>query len=186
MAVRRLVDWLDTNGYRRFLSELGHLANTPGLGARDTLAPDKALRPHQVRHTFPEAIVERYAIARAYETVIDQPGLPVTTLHMLRIDCKRLRYVVEPVTHLLGPGGDDLVKTLKRLQDVLGELNDAEVARTRLLALAAKGQGGPNLAEYLEIQEAEIGRWVEAVPERWAAFVSPAYRSKLYEAVARI
>jgi CHAD domain-containing protein len=181
-----LVSWLDSDGYRRFLAALGRLAVTPNLGARDFTAPDDAIRPHQVRHTFPEAIVERYAIVRAYENVIDDPDLPNATLHMLRIDCKRLRYVLEPVTDLLGSDGADLVKTLKKLQDVLGELNDAEVARGRLIALAARGLGGPNLAEYLEAQEAEIERWVAAVPERWSEVVSQGYRTRLYKAVAQI
>jgi CHAD domain-containing protein len=139
-----------------------------------------------VRHVFPAAMLDRYATARAYETVLAIPDVPVAVLHLLRIDCKRMRYVLEPITHLLGESGDELVKTLKRLQDALGELNDAEVAKTRLLAMAVQGRGGPGLAEYIGHQDHELARWREEVPGRWEPFVGEAYRQALAESAARM
>jgi CYTH domain-containing protein len=44
---------------------------------------------------------------------------------------KRLRYLVEPVVDL-APAADAVVKRCKRLQDVLGDLNDAHVQRDEL------------------------------------------------------
>ncbi len=46
--------------------------------------------------------------------------------HAARLAGKRLRYLIEPVVDEL-PGGKAFLKQLKRLQDDLGELNDARV-----------------------------------------------------------
>lgn len=55
------------------------------------------------------------------ESLADQ-----ASTHQARIRGKRLRYVLEPVAEAI-PGGDDLLATLTRLQDQLGELHDAHV-----------------------------------------------------------
>jgi CHAD domain-containing protein/CYTH domain-containing protein len=46
--------------------------------------------------------------------------------HEARIAAKRLRYLLEPITRLV-PGAEDAVERLKTLQDVLGDLHDAQV-----------------------------------------------------------
>ncbi|MDX1252395.1 MAG: CHAD domain-containing protein [Gammaproteobacteria bacterium] len=47
-------------------------------------------------------------------------------MHQARIQAKRLRYLLEPIqTHL--PEGEDIIKQLKNLQDVLGDLHDAHL-----------------------------------------------------------
>jgi CHAD domain-containing protein/CYTH domain-containing protein len=46
--------------------------------------------------------------------------------HEARISAKRLRYLVEPVQREL-PGGHRIIRRLKRLQDLLGELHDMHV-----------------------------------------------------------
>lgn len=185
-AVLRLLKWLDSRAYRRFLTHLAELATTPGLGARGFSDPTAGRRRHQVRHVFPAALIERYAVARAYETVVGTADVPATVLHLLRIDCKRLRYVLEPVVHLLGENSDELVRTLKRLQDALGELNDAEVAKSRLLKMAAEGRGGADLAESIAYQDLELERWRAELPSRWEPFIAETYRGILHQASARL
>jgi CHAD domain-containing protein len=56
-------------------------------------------------------------------------------LHDLRILGKKLRYAAEIAAPVGGRPVRDLVKATKRLQDVLGEHQDACVAETRLRAL---------------------------------------------------
>jgi CHAD domain-containing protein/CYTH domain-containing protein len=55
--------------------------------------------------------------------------------HEARIAAKRLRYLLEPVTRLV-PGADDAVERLKDLQDVLGDLHDAQVFGAEVSELA--------------------------------------------------
>lgn len=57
---------------------------------------------------------------------------PEDQLHELRIDSKRLRYLFEFYRVVYGKSLTPFVKRLKKLQDLLGELQDARVARARL------------------------------------------------------
>ena len=66
--------------------------------------------------------------------------------HEARIAAKRLRYLLEPIGRLV-PGADELVTRLKSLQDVLGDLHDAQVFDAEVAALAAEAvrPGTPNV-----------------------------------------
>ena len=98
-----------------------------------------------------DALGERLA---AVHGAVDQ-----SAAHEARIAGKRLRYLVEPVVEATGDGaGDALVRSLKALQDGLGELHDAHVfareiveatgvaagesARALSTAILAEGAGG--------------------------------------------
>jgi len=79
------------------------------------------------------------------------PDSPDEDLHRLRIQCKKLRYLLE-FTRTVFPADDVawLVRHLKRLQDNLGEFNDLSVQRAELsgaLAAPAARGGKARLAE---------------------------------------
>ena len=57
-------------------------------------------------------------------------------LHLVRIRGKRLRYSVEFTSSLYGRPAAEFAKRLTEVQDVLGKIQDAEVAFARLLSLA--------------------------------------------------
>ncbi|MGB3633915.1 MAG: CHAD domain-containing protein [Rubrobacteraceae bacterium] len=65
--------------------------------------------------------------------------------HELRKKGKRLRYALEFVSDIYRDPAKDLVKSLKKLQDVLGEHQDAEVAASRLRELSAVRGCSPTL-----------------------------------------
>jgi CHAD domain-containing protein len=61
------------------------------------------------------------------------PESPAEALHGLRIDCKKLRYLLEFFRSLYPSSEiDPLVKALKQLQDNLGDFNDLEVQQEKL------------------------------------------------------
>jgi CHAD domain-containing protein len=61
--------------------------------------------------------------------------------HELRKKGKRLRYALEFLSDIYGDPAKDLIKPLKKLQDVLGDHQDAEVATSHLRELSvAKGR----------------------------------------------
>ncbi|MEL6347208.1 MAG: CHAD domain-containing protein, partial [Myxococcota bacterium] len=63
------------------------------------------------------------------------PQTPDEEVHELRIDCKKLRYLLEFYRHLYPPRAlKPLVKDLKKLQDVLGTFNDRSVQQDAMLA----------------------------------------------------
>jgi CHAD domain-containing protein len=70
------------------------------------------------------------------------PQSPDTDLHYLRIQAKKLRYLLEFYRSLFPePAMDSLVKSLKKLQDNLGSFNDLSMQQ-RMLAQYRKGLAG--------------------------------------------
>jgi CYTH domain-containing protein len=62
--------------------------------------------------------------------------------HEARIAAKRLRYLLEPIMKVV-PGVVEIVDRLKSLQDVLGDLHDAQVFGDEIVALSAKALNEP-------------------------------------------
>ncbi len=81
-------------------------------------------------------------IARLYERMIASeaaraPDAPGSELHRLRLQGKKLRYLLDVSRNLYEPEAvGRAVRELKRLQDVLGDFNDFEVQREQLEAFA--------------------------------------------------
>jgi CHAD domain-containing protein len=88
---------------------------------------------------------------------------PADAVHRLRIDSKKLRYLLEIFRSLYDPRIASLIKELKKLQDHLGDFNDLEVQQKSLVRLAKSmlldgaNQAGTVMA---------MGRLVEQLEER--------------------
>ena len=99
-------------------------------------------------------------IARCAETIDEQA--PAESLHELRLDAKKLRYLID-VTPAFYDASDleRIVSALKKLQRALGDFNDAQVQERRLLecsqALSAEG-GRPGTVLTLERLAAECAQ----------------------------
>jgi triphosphatase len=90
--------------------------------------------------------------------------------HALRIRLRRLRYACEFLSGAF-PGRDSepLVRSLKQLQDLLGELNDMEVARRLMRELGrerARGKPGPRERKLFSLLPAAWRRLASA-PRFW-------------------
>lgn len=86
-----------------------------------------------VKEVACQAIWKRYRQIRKRGSAIDDAS-PPEKLHALRIQCKRMRYLLEFFHSLFDPTEiKDLIKRLKRLQDCLGEYNDLSVQQHTLL-----------------------------------------------------
>ena len=75
------------------------------------------------------------AEAKRLRRIGPDPGAADEELHALRIKAKRARYAAELAAPELGKTGERFVGAAKRLQDVLGEHQDAVVAEERIRAL---------------------------------------------------
>ena len=66
-----------------------------------------------------------------------EPPVPAVELHELRIECKKLRYLLELFRSLFATEEiSAVIAHLKHLQDLLGEMNDCEVQKEMLYRLA--------------------------------------------------
>ena len=122
IAQRRLVSALDSARYRRLVESWREFLERPGP-ARTSLA--NAARPVE------QVAAER--IRRAHRRLIRKGGAiddasPPAALHRLRIDGKKLRYLLEFFAGLY-PRNEvrPLIDALKKLQDNLGDYNDLAV-----------------------------------------------------------
>jgi CHAD domain-containing protein len=80
-------------------------------------------------------------------------------LHRLRIRVKRVRYTLELASPDADKRTERMIRAAKRLQDVLGEHQDAVVAEERIRSLAAEADpGGAFVAGRLAERQAERGR----------------------------
>ena len=186
VAHAELLAWLNSSDYARFVGSFAKFCRSPGEGARDyTAKAGEAPIPHQVRHVMPSMILNRYESIRSYETLFEgQEGPSVDVLHLLRIECKYLRYNLEFVSNLLGPEATRLLADLRKLQQDLGDLHDAVVSKQML----GEEQGSDNagVGSYQRAQDKVIRRLSEQLVGDLSAFLSYRNRRRLVLAVAWI
>jgi CHAD domain-containing protein len=105
--------------------------------------------PDPVVDVVPELIRARLRkLRKAFRQVGEHTAME--EYHLARRRAKKLRYAIEPVAALYGKPAEDLLRTLKRLQDHLGAQQDAHAAMTRLASLAsAPPEGLPSLTVFL-------------------------------------
>jgi CHAD domain-containing protein len=135
----------------------------------------------RVRDLAGGTLWRHYEALRAY----DVGGLPAEEepLHAMRIEGKRLRYVLELFAETFGERGDEVVAPLMAFQDHLGGLNDVAVARVLLAPHARDDDAGPAAAAYLALREQDALALRAELPPRWAELGGEAYRRKLMELI---
>ena len=75
------------------------------------------------------------------------PETPDAVFHQIRIECKKLRYLMEFFSEIIPQeSGDILQKQLRRLQGRLGDFNDASVQQKALLDYWNRKKPGPRLS----------------------------------------
>lgn len=139
-ARERMIAELDSRRYERLVDTFSRTLRL-GPSRRSTLsaAPVVDAAPDLVHHAYGR-------VRKAGDSLA--PGSPAEDYHRLRKRCKRLRYLVESLEEVYGGPARKLVKRIKPLQDVLGELQDAEVAGARLRHIATEPGGSPGSGGY--------------------------------------
>lgn len=173
---------LDKGEYRHFVDDYAKFVTTPGMGAKKVDLESHV--PWQVRHLLPIFIYNHVAQVRAYDNVLDEAD--ALTLHALRIEIKRLRYVVTFFSDVLGASIGDYISELKGLQDHLGTMNDLHVAYVRLSDMAHQLDETHQQAirDYLEGMEAESQAMRGQVGAIWRRFNGKTVQRQLAKAVA--
>jgi CHAD domain-containing protein len=140
VELERLVVDLDSERYAALVREWDRfLEQLPDAAAGET--PKNAERP--ILDVASERVRRAHRKVLAHGRAIDDES-PAEALHALRIDCKKLRYLLEFFASIFAAGDVAvLVKALKQLQDNLGRHNDLDVqaktVRQDAQELAAEG-----------------------------------------------
>lgn len=188
-ARARLLSHLDGEEYRDFTKGYGEFLSATGAGVKDT--SDDSPQPHLVRHVLPAEIWDHYGKLRAYETVLEWAS--IETIHALRIEGKRLRYLLEFFAEALGPGLSDTIEALVILQDHIGDLHDVDVTIGLLrdfLMRASQVSVNPAVIEsvgrYLKLKEARRRTLRRTLGRPWKRVAGKRLRVTLARAVARL
>lgn len=119
---------LDSPRYAKLLDRLEEAVRHPRVVAADLSLP----------------AVARGAFKKLRKAVRALPEDPTDgDLHAVRIRVKRARYAAEMAQPMAGRPADRFIKRAKKVQDVLGEHQDAAVAEERLRGLLGKGRRPP-------------------------------------------
>jgi CHAD domain-containing protein len=186
----KMLAYLDSEEYSTFKRKFLKFVSTPGMGAKKV---DPSI-PNQVNLITPILVYTRLAAVRSYGPLLK--SATIEQLHALRIEFKKLRYTVEFFSEVLGKETKDLITDIKKLQDHLGDLNDADVACSILrqfidsweanqvhLPIVERENPEPVVA-YLASKHAERYFLTTTFEEAWQDFDKPETRSRIASAVS--
>jgi CHAD domain-containing protein len=189
-AREEMLAYLNGDDYQAFKERYGEFLSSAGAGVKDA-APDDLPEPHLVRHILPVEIWDHYSRVRAYETVLGWAS--IETIHALRIEAKRLRYLLESFSEALGPGVAPAVEDVVGLQNYTGELHDVDVTIGLLrhfLMHSPHASVNPVAAAavkgYLKIKQARLRALQRGITRPWRRVAGKRFRSVLARAVATL
>ena len=181
-AAARLARKLDSRGHRRLLVSLIEFVTAlESNAAKPGPAPDR-----NVGDRAASSVWTAYELLRAYASSVRGADLP--TLHQLRIEAKRLRYTIEFLGDVLGPGRELVIAKLVALQDHLGALNDATLAVATIRGFLGERHTSLSREEraavvaYLGDRERELGGLRRSVGRAWRPVASVAFARRLAQA----
>jgi CHAD domain-containing protein len=140
-ALQSVIEGLESEKYALILKDWGNFLDQPPV---ETTSAPNASRP--IIDLASERIYKRFMVIVKDGTKAlgsDEEDL----LHILRIDCKKLRYLLEFFTSLYPPQQtSELIRQLKTLQDNLGEFHDLCVQQEYLIHISEELAGSqPNI-----------------------------------------
>ena len=192
LARSEMNTYLVSAAYQEFKVKFNRFLQTPGDGA--LAIPQDQPTPYLVREIAPVLIYNRLAAVRAYESVLARAS--IEQMHALRIEFKKFRYTVEYFREVLGGQSKEVINDIKKLQDHLGDLNDADVATNILRGFldgwderqadlpVSERQNPEAIVGYLAARHAERHRLMVTFQEAWMYFLRPEFRQNLALAIS--
>lgn len=180
-AWQDLLATIDSVEYADFVGDYRAFAATPA-----SAATKRGLSEH-VAESAASRIWTTYETVRAAQPQLDPPPAP-EDLHALRISARQFRYTLEVYRDLLdGPATSQLLARLVAMQDLIGELNDADVAAHEVAAwLALQLEAAPAVDAYRAQLERDVSRLTASVGRAVDGVVGLPFRRLLGRAVAAI
>lgn len=182
MAKQALIATFNSSAYERFTLDFAQF-----VAETSTRLPDTSPRPSLVRHLVPSLIYQQFAIVRAYENALE--NAPLDLLHDLRIQAKRLRYLLEAFEEILGREARTVIEAIKGLQDHLGHIQDARIANQIMREYTMytdERQPTSAVLQYMAVREAEIQSLLAEVQQAWRTFTRLEVRQSLALSVSQL
>jgi CHAD domain-containing protein len=130
-ALKQVVKGFESNNYRQILQEWEKFLNEPQKHALTTSNADLRILTLSQKRIYKQYVSIVNASNRILEEFDDEK------LHALRIECKKLRYLMEFFSSLFARKKmKTLIGQLKKLQNRLGDLNDLRVQQEYLLNMS--------------------------------------------------
>ncbi len=190
-ALDALREYLAGKRFRRLRSEVQAFLH--GIGTREVTDAAASVvvgasGSVRVRDVLPAALWAQYSTVRAHEAVAEPTP---ESLHGLRIEFKRLRYLMEFFQGVLGSRAIPAIELAVRAQDHLGRTNDAWVAAGMLRAYIGEAgspdsSGLASAAAYLADLHREVETLTQGFPPLWQEITGPLYRRRLARLLARV
>lgn len=171
-----LREFLEHKKARATLDRYAYLTATEGSGLRE---PNGNCATLLVRHALPAVILQRMGTVLACGEQL--PTATTAQFHQLRIQFKELRYTLSFFEDILAGRANALIDLSRRMQEHLGNLNDASVAIDLLGRMKAYSR---EAAVYSDYQEEELARLMDDFMPLYAEFEQPELRQNLAAAVA--
>jgi len=175
--------YLESPQYYRFKNDYGEFLREPT--GFNSAAPNST---RQVIDLARERIYKRYRRilrdGRQAQKLVNEQDL-----HRLRIECKKLRYLIEFFSSLFPPEKiADLLKQMRKLQDNLGDFNDLSIQCEQLLDISAELEAGDErytksilaIGSLVGLLEREKGQVKDKFVDTFAGFSSKGNR-ELYK-----
>jgi CHAD domain-containing protein len=188
----KLTKQLHSEKYERFKREFNYFLQTSsGKVDKEKIGNGANSR---IRDLVPVLIYSRYAAVREYESIL--PKASISDLHALRIEFKKLRYILEYFKEILGEEAGKAINEIKQYQDHLGELHDADVGcqlvsdflenwEDNQTSLPIQDRLNPEpIVTYLATLHAERYRKVTTFYKRWQYFNRVEFRQSLAQAIS--
>ncbi len=179
---------LDSSPYQEFLFDFDSFLNTPNLGLKKRfLERDFS---HSIQESLPKLIKDHFWRVQVFSEIVNNAS--VEELHKLRIEIKKLRYLLEFFKEILGEQSVRLIDQLKRIQDHLGKLNDAVVAKEMIkefIETSRKNvfvQAQEQSVIYLQIKQTERENLQTTFPYVWNEPMKADFKEGFYELVESI
>ncbi len=179
---KKLNSALDKKDYGHFVANFSEFVANAKAAARTLPVGDGV--PTEARHILPVAVYERLATVRAYDHALEDAD--DEQLHMLRIEFKRLRYLLSIFSDILGKPGTDFVNEIKVVQDHLGGLQDAFIAQAQLRELLPKLDDAERvvLELYIGALASEHATLRATFPDVWRRFNTRTVQRQLGSAIS--
>ena len=178
-ALVRLEAELAAPRHGRWLDTFVEFVETPGLGT----VPAGPPAPRLAREQVGGWIWAGFERLLAWEPMLPVADLP--TLHLLRIEAKRLRDLVQVAAPLSAAPTTAIVASLVRVQDTLGAMHDAAVTAATCRAFLDEhagvlpGSGSRAVARFAIAQERTAERLRQRAPAAWRGATSPIARRRI-------